>query len=333
MEVRPGDRVTIHGLASKPALNGKSAILVGSAANGRVTVRLDDGSEIALKQTNLGVNPGGAGNAGSPGGGGGGGGGSGGMPGSGGGMPGFGGGMPGFGGGMPGGMPGMPAGAKLKALVERQLAALGVALPPGVTAGQAAAGLVVAAVAGLWILNRTFPVVVLAGVGLTAYLASSTPRGSKFLETGAQRCSRLVRRPLQPMHLLIVFCIVAALVGKAIYPGGSSSASSVAPAEDIYGRSLREAYQQGYDDGVAGLDPRPPKHFSMPEVGADRTAPASSGGFGMGSMMRYGMVASYFYKAGAAPGGGFSLQMLMANLQTNPMQAGMMLMMLSGSIF
>merc|ERR1740121_3617492 len=93
-QVKPGDRVVIHGLASKPELNGTSAVLVGPAANGRVTVRLDSGKEMALKQENLGIAAGpggGASGGGVPGGG---------MPG--GGMPGFGGGMPGFGGGMPG---------------------------------------------------------------------------------------------------------------------------------------------------------------------------------------------------------------------------------------
>lgn len=328
MEVKPGDRVTIHGLASKPELNGTSGTLVGAAANGRVTVRLDNGSEIALKMANLGVSaPAGPG-----------------RPGGGGaatGAGGFGGAARGFGGMPGGGMPGMPGGygavvaalaQRLKGLVEAQLASVGAALPPGVTANQLAAGVAAAALFCLWILSRSFPMPLLLGAGGLAFAGKGTSAGSKLLSSAAWRLSRLAGRPLDSTHLLIVLCILALLMGKAVYPSGSSPVNaSVAPEHD-YGLALREAYQQGYDDGVAGADPRPPRHIAMPETSA-RAASASGGAFGMGSMLRYGMVGSYLYKAGTVPGGGFSPQLLLMNLQANPMQAGMMLLMVSGMLF
>merc|ERR1711924_522019 len=100
-----------------------------------------------------------------------------------------------------------------------------------------------------------------------------------------------------------------------------------------FATSIREAYNQGYQDGVAGLDPRPPSTFTAPEPrGSESTSSSSGSGFGLYSLMRYGMIANYIYRMGAGPGG-WSVQSAIANAKANPMQAMIMLSMLSGSGF
>lgn len=332
MQVKQGDRVTIHGLSSKPELNGTSAILLGPGANGRVTVRLDSGKEMALKQENLGIAaPGGMPGGGSmP---------SGGPPGGGGGMPGFGGGMPGFGGaggGMPG-MPGMPPGglnammSQLVATLQQQLAAAGIRLPPGVSPMQAAGIAVVVAAAGLYAVSYFVPFTVMGVVAGLAYVGKMTAGGRGLLAKCATKASATIRRPVQPQQVLVFACIAALFIGRW-FLGGSSAGVSASPATDFYGTGLREAYKQGYDDALAGLDPRPPKHIPVEYDVGGGAAAAQSSSFGMGSLLRYGMIASYVYRLGAGPGG-FSFPAALANLQANPMQAVMMLMMMSGSMF
>jgi len=249
VQVKPGDRVVVHGLKARPELNGQSAVLVGPAANGRVNVRLDSGVEIALKQENLGIAaPGGGGMGG-------------GMPGAGGGMPGFGGGMPGFGGGMPGGMP------DINAMAAQCVAAL-------------------------------------------------------------KRCS------LSPRVVLCVLCLAVALLGRTFLSSGSSSSASATPSHDVaMTRAIREAYDQGYDDGVAGLDRRPPKHiYSSESDGSAGSSRQGSTGFGVSSLLKYGMVGYTVYSFGKTPGG-WNPQLAMANAKANPMQAMTMLMMCSGILF
>merc|ERR1711971_494244 len=100
-----------------------------------------------------------------------------------------------------------------------------------------------------------------------------------------------------------------------------------------YGVGLRDAYQQGYDDALAGLDPRPPKHIPTTHTGpAPDSSSGASSGFGIGSIFRYAMIGQYIYRAGSGPCG-FSAGNLIANLQANPMQAVMMLMMVGGGGF
>merc|ERR1712113_731075 len=114
-------------------------------------------------------------------------------------------------------------------------------------------------------------------------------------------------RPVKTSHLLGFLCIVAALVSHTFLNGagmfGVGSGTSTKPATDAYSVGLREAYQQGFDDALAGLDPRPPKHISthVPEyeVGGNSRSGSSTGGFGIGSILRYGMLASYVYRIGA----------------------------------
>lgn len=336
-QVKPGDRVVIHGLQGKPELNGKSAVLVGQAANGRVTVKLDSGEQVAVKQANLGIQPPGGG--GMPGGG---------MPGAGGGMPGFGGGMPGFGGGMPGfggggmpggfgggggGMPGMQnpfAGmmGKAAAAIEPILASLGMRLPPGVNSQQVVMGVAAVAMISLWMISYWLSWKLIGLVALVAFAATQTDPGRVTLAQCSARVSSLIGKPIQPNQLLLLVCAFTAVVGHQWL---SSSSITAEPAVDAWGVALKDAYQQGYDDGIAGRSPRPPKHIPRPDYN-DSPARSESSGFGIGSLIRYAMVGSYVYRMGCGPAG-FSPQLLMANLQANPMQAFMMLMMVSGYMF
>lgn len=278
MQVGPGARVTIYGLSSKPELNGTSGVLLGPSANGRVTVRLDSGTEIALKPANLGIAGGGAGPAGGAS--------------RCGGMPGFGG-MPGRCGGLPGFAAGMAnlqgLGAAAGAAVQRKLAELGVALPPGMTPGHAAAAAAAAALAALYFASRAIPVPVLALVGLLAYGGTATQRGKAVLSKAAARASSSFGRPLQAAHLLAAFCVVVALMGTAALSGSSTSSATPSPPTDIYVQGLREAYQHGYDDALAGLEPRPPLHIPGPELGAPGGGGSGSrAGWGLGTLVRYG---------------------------------------------
>jgi len=261
----------------------------------------------------------------------------------GGGFPGFG----GMGGGMPGGfggMPGMPAGMpdptqmleQLKTALLRQLASVGINLPPGISAGQALGGVVVVGLLAIYFVTKSIPFPVLLAVGGVAYAGKKTSQGQKMLGTLSYRAARLTGRPLGSTQLLIALCVVLALVGRVLYGGGGggSSSDSVMPADDdAFGRYARDMYQQGYDDALAGLDPRPPRSVPVIDTASSKSSSSSGSSFGIGSLLRYAMVGSYIYKAGTIPGQGFSPQFLLQNLQANPMQAGMMLMMLSGSIF
>mmetsp|Transcript_85004 Transcript_85004/g.140752 ORF Transcript_85004/g.140752 Transcript_85004/m.140752 type:complete len:347 (+) Transcript_85004:62-1102(+) len=345
MQVGPGDRVTIHGLKSKPELNGQSAVLVGQAAGGRVTVRLDSGQEIALKQENLGIQaPGGAGGAG-------------GMPGAGGGMPGFGGGgMPGFGGGMPGmgagGMPGMPDLDRAKAMAAQAAAALqkflddaGIRLPPGVSIMQAAGFAGFAALGGLYILSRFTSMYVFMLVGAAAYWGTVTEGGKRMLKTGSAKASSVLRRPVPKWAPLCVLCLAVGILGHMLLArglglggarsSGTSGGSAGGSAQDAaFAQAIREAYDQGYDDGVAGDKRRPPKHIPFP-VDPDKEdakpARGKSSGFGLSSLMKYGMVGYSLFKLGNTPTG-WNLQVAITNAKTNPLQVVMMLVLLSGML-
>jgi len=336
MQVGVGDRVTIHGLKARPELNGQSAVLVGQAAGGRITVRLDSGEQIALKQENLGIQAPGHGG----GGGGGMSGGRGGMPGAGGGMPGFGGGMPGFGGG---GMPSMPPGgfpamaAQAAAAFQQQLAAAGIHLPPGVSVGQAAIGAIVA----VFILSRFLSPIVLVLVGLAAYWGTQVDSGRAMLARGSAKASAVLGRPLPPWTGLCALCLVIALLGHTFLSSksvtssmGSQGASAAAGQDASFAHEIREAYNQGYEDGAAGVDRRPPKHIPTPSLGNDnrRSNHGSSSGFSYGSLMKYGMVGYTVYNLGKTPGG-WNPQVAMVNAKANPLQVVMMLVLVSGFLF
>ena len=121
-----------------------------------------------------------------------------------------------------------------------------------------------------------------------------------------------------------------------MFDGGTFrvGATAAPPATDAYGIALRDAYQQGFDDALAGLDPRPPRHIPMPQQfdGAASGGNGKSSGFGIGSLFKYGMAAQYAYKLGCGPAG-WSLQTALINAKTNPLQCVMLLTMFSGILF
>jgi len=251
----------------------------------------------------------------------------------GGGMPGFGGGMPGFGGGMPGGggMPQMPSSADMAAAAEQALARMGIRLPPGVSALQAAGGALVACFGALYVLGRFVPKMAIALAGMVAYAGVATSQGQAMSAKAAARASATLRRPISPYMVVGLAAVAALALGQSLLPRGGGHAQPASGHQEAYAEALREAYQQGYDDGLAGREARPPRHIVTPPH--EPAAPTGGGGgFGMGSVMRYIMVAGYVYRAGAGPGG-FSLQSAIANIQANPMQGLMMVSMLSGMFF
>lgn len=226
--------------------------------------------------------------------------------------------MPGFGGGR---MPGMPGGlgqlgpmlAPLLKALEAKLAQFGLEAEPKEVVGLCVALVVAWRYLALWV----------AGVvGLIAAW-SRTARGRDMVENAAAKASSLAGRPVPPGALVAVVC---ALV--AAYAWSSTDSPLVPPGNPDSGveMSIREAYNDGYRDGVDGKDPRPPRYFASQSSGG-----SSSSGFGIGSLFRYFMVANYLYRSGMAPGG-WSFQAALANVQANPLQAVIMLSMLSGGM-
>merc|ERR1711924_317146 len=100
------------------------------------------------------------------------------------------------------------------------------------------------------------------------------------------------------------------------------------------GDAIHKAYQQGYDDGAAGLDPRPPAHISVQDGSYDagKSRQDTSSGFGLGSIMRYGPAAYFVYNLGKTSTG-WDPQFAMMNAKANPLQALMVLAMMSGMLF
>lgn len=327
MQVKSGDRVVVHGLSSRPELNGQSGTLLGAAANGRVTVKLDSGVEVSLKPDNLGVpQPGSA-----P---------TGGMPNAS-GMPGFGGGgMPGFG---AGGIPGMPNFdhilgrftafiGQLRPALERHLTKFGVRLPSGISDNQLIIGCTLVVLVILYFLSSLIPLSALLVAGALAFAGTKTLKGRLLLERCTARASATLGRPLPSKVILAVACITAALVSRSLLGSSATGVSAKPAVNDAFATALREAYQQGYDDAVAGLDPRPPKHIAMPDFNEHSRTQSSSTGWVGGSfrwLFRLTILGPYAYRLGQGPGG-WNPAYVMANLKANPGQALMVLMMLTG---
>jgi len=318
-EVKPGDRLTIHSLRGRPELNNQSAILVGPAQGGRVQVRLDSGEVLALKQENLGI-----------------------------GAPSGGSGMPGFGGGMPGGMPGMPGmpampdvsamAEQLTAALQQRLAQAGISLPPSVSPQQALMGFGIAAIVVLYILSRFLTTTALLIVGVVAYWGLSSVNGRTTLSRGSAKASQVLRRPVHPNVLLILLCIAAAYAGHLFFSSRSgadqSAYSSYADSSDPVREAIHKAYQQGHDDGAAGLEARPPAHISVvhPSPDSGKSAQDATSGFGLRTLLRYAPAAYFIYNLGKTPGG-WDPQFAMMNAKANPVQAIMVLTMMSGMLF
>jgi len=177
---------------------------------------------------------------------------------------------------------------------------------------------------------------VLAIVAVTAYWAMATDSGSMAMNQCCAKISGVVRRPVRKHTLVFIICVGVAALGHTIL-GGSTRAVSTpsgggAVRQDAaLADAIRDAYEQGYEDGRDGLEKRPPRHIPSQNY----TAPpprSSSGGFGMGSIFKYGMAGYLVYKLGKTPSG-WNPQAAMMNAKANPLQVIVMVVMLSGVLF
>ena len=102
---------------------------------------------------------------------------------------------------------------------------------------------------------------------------------------------------------------------------GSKAAPSTKVQDAAFAKAFREAYDQGYDDGVENATRRPPKHIL-----------SASSGLGVISLLKCGMVAFTVCNMGKTLGG-WDPQLAIVNAKANPMQAAMMLVLLSVYLF
>jgi hypothetical protein len=180
--------------------------------------------------------------------------------------------------------------------------------------------------------------VIFAAIG--AYL-SRTDRAQALAAQVGVAAGAAIGRPVPAELVSLAGVLVFAFAGRSFFGGSGSSAyqgAAYAAEGDpggSFATSIREAYNQGYKDGVDGLEPRPPSTFAAPEYrGNESTSSSSGSGFGLYSLMRYAMIGSYIYRMGGGGSpGGWSIQSAIAGAKANPMQAMIMLSMLSGSGF
>jgi len=217
--------------------------------------------------------------------------------------------------------------------LKQRLAAAGVQLPAGVSAGNLVIGLLVAA----FVASRFLSIMVLFLVGLAAYWGIATDGGRRTLKSANAKLSATLRRPVPSYTALCALCLVVAVLGYVILPGKSAVHSTT----KTEGRSnaelllaLRDAYDQGYNDGVAGEKRQPPKQ--APElsdsVGASTTAGSSSSSMGFSQLMKYGAAGYFIYNLGKTPAG-WNPQQAVHNAKANPLPLIFILVMLSGVFF
>merc|ERR1712151_222082 len=136
-------------------------------------------------------------------------------------------------------------------------------LPPSVTPGQLAGGLALGVVAALYIATRFVSLKVLMLVACAAYWGIKTESGSGLLARGTSQLSATLRRPV-PRHVpLLLICLSIGFVGHILLDGSSGAARGAASVagkstrDAEFSTAIREAYDQGYEDGSAGLERRP----------------------------------------------------------------------------
>ena len=324
-QVKPGDRVIIHGLKGRQDLNNKSAVLVGQAPNGRIKVKTETGEEVALKQENLGVAaPGGGGTPA--------GGAAGGIPGA--------GGMP----GMPGGMDPQQMQAMAEQMVtqvKQALTSYGINLPASFSAGHLAAAIAMCIFAAFYIISRFLSMTVLGLVCITGYWGTQTDMGKQMLSGTNVRLNGLLgRQVLSPGALLCILCLAAAFGGHMLF--GGSSAAAVPSASAAGGRfyqdaaitkALHDAYEQGHTDGYAGLEKNPPKHITPDPTAVPDTAAAdtSSSGWGFNlataALLKYPMVVMYIISIGNTETS-WDMKTAIQKAKSEPMKVIMVLLLL-----
>jgi len=235
---------------------------------------------------------------------------------------------------MLGGFPAMAEQAL--AALKQSLATAGVHLPAGVSAGHLLIGLMVA----VFVASRFLSMLVLFPVGLAAYWGIQTDAGRRTLRTANAKLSAILRRPIPSYTALCALCLVVAILGYFILPGKAAAATSTTsttgrPNSELL-LALRDAYDQGYDDGVAGAQRRPPKQ--APELSDSvgtrtESGSSSSSSMGVGQLMKYGAAGFFIYNLGKSPGGGWNPQQAAQNAKANPLPLIFTLVMLSGVLF
>lgn len=306
-----GRRVIIENLASRPELNGTAGIAISfDDARGRYNVRLESngGGMMALKPTSLKAADEGAGGTG--------------------GVPNFGG-MPGFGGGTPG-MAGFGRGgaaAALLPLLQRLMGGQGI--PPG-----AMRYLGIAAFVLFVVLPRLgigfMPALLLGGAGFYVYQSAARHGGGRagIVAAGREVCQqvgtvvgRATGRAVSNAQAAMLVVAAAFLAYRYLFASGGATLAG-GESEPSYA-----AYSKGFRDGQAG-------NRYAPISDAPQGVPAASAGgskWGIGSLLNLAMAGSMIFQLGQEPGGGWSVQALMANARhANPMQLIMLVSILSG---
>jgi len=223
----------------------------------------------------------------------------------------------------------------LKALTQR-LAAAGIQLPRGVSAGNLVIGLLVAA----FVASRFLSTVLLFLIGLVAYWGIATDGGSRTLKSANQKLSAILRRPVPSYTALCALCLVVAVLGYVILPGKAAATSTTTntegPSNSDLLLALRDAYDQGYNDGSAKEKRKPPKRAPaelINSIGSRKAAgSSSSSSMGMSQLMKYGAAGYFIYNLGKTPAG-WNPQQAAQNAKANPLPLIFLLVMLSGVFF
>merc|ERR1712137_1325936 len=164
----------------------------------------------------------------------------------------------------------------------------------------------------------------------------ATDSGSMAMNQCCAKISGVLRMPMRKHTLVLLICLGVAALSHTIIGGSTRAASThsgggTAHRDTGFADAIRDAYEQGYEDGRDGLEKRPPRHIP-PQSYAAPPPRSSSSGFGMGSIFKYGMAGYLVFKLGKTPSG-WNPQVAMMNAKANPLQVILMVVMLSGVLF
>mmetsp|Transcript_4078 Transcript_4078/g.6320 ORF Transcript_4078/g.6320 Transcript_4078/m.6320 type:complete len:349 (+) Transcript_4078:74-1120(+) len=316
-------RVRVVG-TSQPELNNQEGRATAyNTEKMRYTVLLDNGRSVALKPANL--SPAGSEDEDS-------------------GHSGMGGGFPGMGGGFPG-MSGMPDLSQLlnnlppwlrTMLMRGQLPSMGDLerlLPPGINIvhigilvvifvlmlfkfGLLKTGLLFA-VCG-FVVQAGFGAYVQSGGGVAGIKAAGVAIGRQ----ASAKIFSVTKQHISPN--LSLGAVGVALVGVLYYTfltGQASLSPSSSAYTRSYGISPADAYDRGYEDALAG---RPHNYAAHMDTKAFEYSPSAAptgggmfsaiGGFGIGKLFSLAILGKQIYSLGSVPGGGWNMNLAMANL-------------------
>ena len=304
-----GRRVKIHGLQSKPELNGMVGVAtIYDDSKNRYTVQLSSGP-IALQPKNLEpVNDDSSSNFG--------------------GGANMRGGMPNFG-NMPGGLPdflSIMAQLGLPGVQPMHIAAaFGAAFYLIFYASWILVGLIAALIALAFFTHRSsFEA---RGGGVRGLLAAVQDATSQL----AVKASAMSGKPVSKIHILGALAVLLYAVSYLLSSGPRGSAGTMGKDDESdFGLDLaiKPAYNAGYDDASANKVRDPDNYlFEYPAPAFHSQAPPSK--MGVGSVINMMIIASMLYGMGGSP---WSLKRAIDNVRQNPMQLLMAVMMCSRMI-